>query len=57
MLDIDKVQLARLEEVRRLSEGRVPSRIELEQAEAAVERDRAAVASAKAIYRWPPMPR
>lgn len=48
VLDIDKVQLARLEEVRRLSEGRVPSRIELEQAEAAVERDRAAVASAKA---------
>jgi HlyD family secretion protein len=47
-LDIDKVQLARLEEVRRLSGGRVPSQIEFEQAEAAVERDRAAVASAKA---------
>jgi HlyD family secretion protein len=47
-LDIDKVQLARLEEVRRLSGGRVPSQIEFEQAEAAVQRDRAAVASAKA---------
>ncbi|WP_233997235.1 efflux RND transporter periplasmic adaptor subunit [Porphyrobacter sp. HT-58-2] len=47
-LDIDKVQLARLEEVRRLSGGRVPSQIELEQAEAAVERDLAAVASARA---------
>lgn len=48
VLNIDKVQLARLEEVRRLSDGRVPSQIELEQAEAAVERDRAAVASARA---------
>jgi HlyD family secretion protein len=47
-LDIDKVQLARLEEVRRLSGGRVPSQIEVEQAEAAVERDKAAVASARA---------
>lgn len=47
-LDIDKVQLARLEEVRRLSDGRVPSPFELEQAEAAVARDRAAVASARA---------
>lgn len=47
-LDIDKVQLARLEDVRRLSGGRVPSEIELEQAKAAVERDRAAVASARA---------
>jgi len=47
-LDIDKVQLARFEEVRRLSDGRVPSQIEIEQAEAAVERDRAAVASARA---------
>jgi HlyD family secretion protein len=47
-LDIDKVQLARLEEVRRLSGGRVPSEIELEQAKAAVERDKAAVASARA---------
>ncbi len=46
--NIDKVQLARLEEVRRLSDGRVPSQIELEQAAAAVERDRATVASARA---------
>lgn len=47
-LDIDKVQLARLREVQRLSGGRVPSQIEIEQAEAAVERDQAAVASARA---------
>jgi HlyD family secretion protein len=47
-LNIDKVQLERLQEVRRLSDGRVPSLIEVEQAEAAVERDRAAVASARA---------
>ncbi|TAD74915.1 MAG: efflux RND transporter periplasmic adaptor subunit [Sphingomonadales bacterium] len=47
-IDIDKVQLARLEEVRRLSNGRVPSQLELEQAQAAVQRDRAAVASARA---------
>ncbi len=45
---IDKVQLARLEEVKRLSGGRVPSQIELEQAAAAVARDQAAVASARA---------
>ncbi|ANK13349.1 efflux RND transporter periplasmic adaptor subunit [Erythrobacter neustonensis] len=47
-LDIDRVQLARLEDVRRLSGGRVPSQIELDQAKAAVERDKAAVASARA---------
>lgn len=47
-LDIDQVQLARLEEVRRISGGRVPSQIELERAEAAVARDKAAVASARA---------
>jgi len=47
-LDIDKVQLARLEEVRRLSDGRVPSLIEVERAEATVERDKAAIASARA---------
>jgi HlyD family secretion protein len=46
--DIDTVQLKRLEEVRRLSGGRVPSQIELEQAEAAVKRDRASLASARA---------
>lgn len=47
-LDIDTVQLTRLEEVRRLSGGRVPSQIELEQAQAAVQRDKATVASARA---------
>jgi HlyD family secretion protein len=47
-IEIDQVQLARLEEVRRLSGGRVPSQIEVERAEAAVARDRAAVASARA---------
>lgn len=47
-LDIDIVQLKRLEEVQRLSGGRVPSSIEVERAEAAVERDRAAVGSARA---------
>jgi HlyD family secretion protein len=47
-LDIDTVQLKRLEEVQRLSGGRVPSSIEVERAEAAVARDRAAVASARA---------
>ena len=47
-LDIDKVQLARLEEVRQISGGRVPSQIELERAEAAVDRDKATVASARA---------
>jgi HlyD family secretion protein len=41
-------QLVRFREVRDLSDGRVPSLIELEQAEAAAERDRAAVASARA---------
>jgi HlyD family secretion protein len=46
--DIDTVQLKRLEEVRRLSGGRVPSQIELEQAQAAVQRDRASLASARA---------
>lgn len=47
-LDVDTAQLERLEEVRRLSDGRVPSQVELEQAQAAVARDRAAVASARA---------
>ncbi|MFU7528513.1 efflux RND transporter periplasmic adaptor subunit [Qipengyuania sp. ASV99] len=47
-LDVDTAQLARLREVRELSGGRVPSQIELEQAEAAVARDRAAVAAARA---------
>ncbi|MGX7896508.1 efflux RND transporter periplasmic adaptor subunit [Tsuneonella sp. HG222] len=47
-LDVDRAQLARLQEVWRLSGGKVPSRSELENAEAAVKRDRAAVASAQA---------
>jgi len=46
--EVDVAQLERLEEVRRLSDGRVPSLIELEQAQAAVARDRAAVAAAQA---------
>ena len=47
-LDVDSAQLARLQEVFRLSDGKVPSRTELEAAEAAVKRDRAGVASAQA---------
>ena len=47
-LEVDEAQLARLIEVQRLSDGRVPSQVELEQAQAAVRRDRAALASAQA---------
>jgi HlyD family secretion protein len=47
-LDVDSAQLARLREVYRLSDGKVPSRTELEAADAAVKRDRAAVAAAQA---------
>ena len=47
-LAVDTAQLERLREVSRLSDGRVPSRIELEAAEAAVARDQAAVTSAEA---------
>lgn len=47
-LDVDSAQLSRLQEVYRLSDGKVPSKTELESAEAAVKRDRAAVASAQA---------
>lgn len=47
-INVDTAQLKRLEEVRRLSGGRVPSQIEMEQAQAAVARDKAAVASAQA---------
>ncbi len=50
-LDVDQAQLARLREVFRVSDGKVPSRTELEQAEAAVKRDQAAVASARATVR------
>jgi HlyD family secretion protein len=47
-LDVDSAQLARLQDVYRLSDGKVPSKTELEAAEAAVKRGRAAVASARA---------
>ncbi|RJY10072.1 efflux RND transporter periplasmic adaptor subunit [Aurantiacibacter aquimixticola] len=47
-LDGDQAQLARLLEVQRLSDGRVPSQAEIDQAEAAVNRGRASVAAALA---------
>ncbi|OYW45166.1 MAG: efflux transporter periplasmic adaptor subunit [Sphingomonadales bacterium 32-68-7] len=47
-LDVDSAQLARLQEVFRLSDGKVPSRTELEAADASVKRARAAIASARA---------
>lgn len=47
-LDADTAQLRRLQEVRRLSGGRVPAEAELEQAEAAVRRSQAGVAAARA---------
>ncbi len=47
-LQADTAQLERLREVRRLSDGRVPSQAEMEQAEAAVRRGQAAVSSARA---------
>ena len=47
-LDVDSAQLARLQEVYRLSAGKVPSKTELDSAEASVKRDKAAVASAQA---------
>lgn len=47
-LDVDVAQLGRLQEVHRLSGGRVPSGQELAAAEGAVRRDRAALASAQA---------
>lgn len=47
-LEVDQAQLARLQEVYRLSDGRVPSQTELQAAEGAVRRDRAALASAQA---------
>ena len=47
-LEVDQAQLARLQEVFRLSDGKVPSQAELEQAQANVRRDRAQVASARA---------
>lgn len=50
-LDVDRAQLARFREVFRISDGRVPSQVELEQAEAAVRRGNATVASAQASVR------
>ena len=50
-LDVDQAQLERLRGVYETSGGRVPSQVELEQAEAAVRRDRAALASAQASVR------
>jgi HlyD family secretion protein len=47
-LNVDSAQLNRLREVYRLSDGKVPSRTELETAEANVARSRAAVNSAQA---------
>ena len=47
-LDADSAQLARLREVQRLSDGRVPALAELERAEAAVRGGQAAVAAARA---------
>lgn len=50
-LDVDRAQLARLENVFKISGGKVPSRVELDQGRAAVKRDTAAVAAAQANVR------
>lgn len=50
-LDVDQAQLARLQNVFRISGGKVPSQVELEQAQAAVKRDKAGVAAANANVR------
>lgn len=47
-LAVDQAQLERLREVHRLSEGRVPSKVEMEQAEGAMQRSEAGLASAQA---------
>jgi HlyD family secretion protein len=47
-LDVDNAQLARLQQVYRLSGGKVPAKTELDTAEANVKRDKAGVASAQA---------
>lgn len=47
-LDVDAAQLERLREVFRLSDGRVPSRTEMEQAEGNLRRSQASLASAQA---------
>ena len=50
-LDVDRAQLARLENVFRISGGKVPSQVEFDQAKGAVKRDVAAVAAANANVR------
>ena len=50
-LDVDRAQLARLENVFRISGGKVPSQVEFDQAKGAVKRDTAAVAAANANVR------
>jgi HlyD family secretion protein len=47
-LDVDNAQLARLQDVYRLSGGKVPAKTELDTAEANVKRDKASVAAAQA---------
>ncbi|RIV90692.1 efflux RND transporter periplasmic adaptor subunit [Aurantiacibacter xanthus] len=47
-LAVDQAQLERLREVYRLSNGRVPSKVEMEQAEGALQRSRAGLTSAQA---------
>ncbi len=47
-LEVDEAQLARLREVHKLSGGKVPSKVEMEQAEGTVRRSAAALASARA---------
>ena len=50
-LEVDRAQLARLENVFKISGGKVPALVELEQARAAVKRDTAATAAAQANVR------
>lgn len=50
-LDVDKAQLVRLENVFKVSGGKVPSQVELDQAKASVKRDIAAVVAAQANVR------
>jgi HlyD family secretion protein len=50
-LEVERAQLARLRNVFELSDGKVPSQLELEQAEAAVQRSEAALAAARANLR------
>ncbi len=50
-LDVSQAQLNRFREVYRISGGKVPSKVELEQAIAAVNRDKASVAAARATAR------